>query len=452
MKRFDSKYIDDGHTWHADASLILDDEGLITALLSQTQADIEYPRENCQEYHALGNSLLMPGCINAHSHAFQVLLRPTTGQPLHFQDWVDRFLYPLVLTLNEEQLYASALLVFSDMLRHGITTVGEFFYVHNLEDGSSSHNRHARAVIQAARDVGLRIALIRTLYDLGHKEGQKRFREPLDQALAQTEALYNIYRQTPEVTIMPAPHSLHGASKELIIAGAELAQQLNTPWHIHLAEQQSDIPFAQERYGLSPVQCLAEWGVLNSRTVLVHAIWLNEMDKQLVKDAGASIAYNPITNMALGDGIADIPWWHNHGVPVALGTDANIQADLFAEARTTEYLQRSRKLAMGVIPEARSLAHMLNVHGGTVLGLPVGQLEPGYHGDFLVIDLSAEALLPASLGPYPEVPVLNQLIFSAPPAQVIRQVFVDGEEVVQNGQLSRLNPGQVAAELERALA
>jgi len=450
MKRFDSKYIDDGHTWHNNASLILDDDGLIIALLPQTDADMTYPRNSCHEYHMLGNSLLMPGCINAHSHAFQVLLRPTTGQPLHFQDWVDRFLYPLVLTLDEDQLYASALLVFSDMLRHGITTVGEFFYVHNLADGSTSHNRHARAVIQAARDAGLRIALIRTLYDLGHKEGQKRFREPLEQALEQTESLYNIYRQTPEVTIMPAPHSLHGASKELIIAGAELAQKLNTPWHIHLAEQQSDIPFAQARYGLSPVACLGEWGVLNSRAVLVHAIWLNEADKQWVKAAGSSIAYNPLTNMALGDGVADIPWWHTQGVPVALGTDANIQADLFAEARATEYLQRSQKRAMVVIPKARSLAHMLNVHGGTALGLPVGQLEPGYHGDFLVIDLAAEALLPASLDAAPETAVLNQLIFSAPPVQVIRQVFVDGEEVVNHGHLTRLNPEQVTAELMRA--
>jgi len=175
MKRINSKYIETGRRWLSDHALILNDQGQIEKICPQHEADqlkIRFDQE-------IDAQLIVPGCVNAHSHAFQVLLRPTTGQPHHFQDWVDRFLYPQVLRLDEESLYASALLTFSEMLRGGITTVGEFFYVQNLGDGTSSRQRHAHAIIEAAREVGIRIALIRTLYDQGQKQVKNALKNPL---------------------------------------------------------------------------------------------------------------------------------------------------------------------------------------------------------------------------------------------------------------------------------
>ncbi|PKL80453.1 MAG: S-adenosylhomocysteine deaminase [Candidatus Melainabacteria bacterium HGW-Melainabacteria-1] len=441
MKRIDSKYIETGSRWLVDHSLILNDQGLIEKICPQAEAD-RLPLRYEEELD-LGQMLLLPGCVNTHSHAFQILLRPSMGQPRHFQDWVDRFLYPLVLELDEDSLYASALLAFSEMLRGGITTVGEFFYVHNLNDGVSSRQRHAHAVIQAAREVGIRISLLRTLYDQGEKAGQMRFREPAEQALAQTRELAADYARTPGVTVMPAPHSLHGASRELIEGAAELAAELNTPWHIHLAEQQGDADFALKTHGLRPLQCLEHWGVLSERTSIVHGIWLEDAELDLMARRRVGLAYNPVTNMALGDGIARIPELLQRGIRVGLGTDANLSSDLFAEARMTEYLQRTRSLAMGCIPDARLLLSMLNRNGGQLLGLSVGQLEAGFYGDFLVIDPEHPSLLPAIWQESPETALLNQLLFSMLPQEAIRQVWVAGAPVVEAGETLRVSRRQI---------
>lgn len=446
MKRINSKYLHTGTRWLTDASLILNAEGRIEKVCPQHEAD-HLPHRYEAEWEA---PLVIPGCVNTHSHAFQVLLRPTMGQPQHFHDWVDRFLYPLVETLNEEQLYASALLAFSEMLRGGITTVGEFFYVHNLADGTSSRQRHAQAVIEAARDVGLRIVLIRALYDQASKPGQQRFYEPADQALSQTAELAKHYARIDGVSVLPAPHSLHGASRELIEGAAELAQQLKTPWHIHLAEQQSDIAFAQQRYGHRPLQCLDAWGILSEATTLVHGIWLDEEDRELMARRKATLAYNPQTNMALGDGIARIPDLLSRGVRIALGTDANLTSELFGEARLTEYLQRVQQLQMGQIPDIRVLFRMLNVNGGPILGQPVGQLEPGYYADALLLDTAHPSLWPALDAAQPETALLNQLIFSMIPQEAIQTVIVGGREVVQQGETCLLERQSIQQRLQQA--
>lgn len=445
MKRINSKYIDTGIRWLQDHSLIINEDGRIEKLCPQHEADrlpYRYEEENDFE-------LLIPGCVNAHSHAFQVLLRPTTGQPHNFADWVDRFLYPLVLTLDEESLYGSALLAFTEMMRGGITTVGEFFYVHNLEDGSSSRQRNVHAVIQAARDAGIRMVLIRALYDRGEKEGQKRFKESADQALQQTEELAQHYANNHMVNVLPAPHSLHGASRELIEGAAQLAQKLKTPWHIHLSEQQSDIPFAEKEYGKRPVHCLEEWGVLSERTTLVHGIWLDASERQLLGQHRASLVYNPVTNMALGDGTGPIPELWEQGVNVALGSDANLISELFSEARSSEYLQRNRHLAMGCLPQVRSLFQMLNRNGGRVLGQPIGTLEEGHCADFLAINPESPSLLPALWEKNQEVALLNQIIYSMVPQSSIDAVYVDGRCRVRDGQHLSVPPQRLREALEK---
>ncbi len=448
MKRINSKYIETGRRWLSEHALILNDQGQIEKICSQHEADqlkIRFDQE-------IDVPMIVPGCVNAHSHAFQVLLRPATGQPHHFQDWVDRFLYPQVLKLDEESLYASALLTFSEMLRGGITTVGEFFYVQNLADGTSSRQRHAHAIIEAAREVGIRIALIRTLYDQGQKIGQRRFKEPAEQALQQTRELAQHYAHTPQVSVMPAPHSLHGASQDLIIEAAQLAAELGTPWHIHLAEQQSDLAYAQQHYGTSPLQALADWGVLSHRACIVHGIWLDDTEIDLMAQYKASLAYNPGTNMALGDGTARIPELLAKGVNIALGTDANLQSDLFTEARLTEYLQRNRQLAMGCIGNIRLLFAMLNRNGAQALGLPTGELEVGFPADFLVINPEDPSLLPALWDRDPEIALLNQMVFSMIPQQAIRQVYVQGELVVDQGQSTRVSQAELLKKLRTGLA
>ncbi len=422
MSRVYARYLETGDALLEGQVLEIDATGQLAALRA-LEPDEVLP-ETVYDY-------VLPGCVNAHSHAFQVLLRPTTGQPQHFKDWVDRFLYPCVLELDEDRLFASAVLVFHEMLRAGITTVGEFHYVNNLPDGRSSEQVYARAMIRAAKAVGIRMTLIRTLYDQQSKPGQRRFQEPLDQAITQTEALAQQYADDPLIRVLPAPHSLHGASRALIIAGAALAKRLGTPWHIHLSEQPGDADFAHTRYGMRPLACLEDWGVLDQDTCVVHGIWFNDADLDRMAQARCRQVYNPLTNMALGDGIARLPELLAQGTPVALGTDANTDSSLFLEARMAEYLQRSQQLSMGHVA-AEQLFAMTNRHGAHALGLNTGTLAVGRPADFLAVDLNSPSMLPV-IQQVDRAALLNQLIFSAVPQETIAAVYVQGQLQVKRG-------------------
>ena len=310
--------------------------------------------------HDLGRHALLPGCINSHTHSFQVLLRGNGDNARDFRDWVDGHLYPLVERLDESALVAAALLAYAEMALSGTTTVGEFFYVHHGRGGTGGGNAHASAVVDAGRRLGLRVALLRTMYDLGSKPGQSRFRESVAEAAANTRALHAMYAGDPAVVVRPAPHSLHGASEAMLRAAAEIADEIGAPFHIHLAEQEGDLPFSLERYGSSPLRALDRIGALTERTALVHGIWLDEGERELLAERGGVLVYNPLTNMALGDGVAKIPDLVARGVPIALGTDANNRLNLFDEMRAVEYLQRVTSLEMGIVtgasPDSRGSA------------------------------------------------------------------------------------------------
>jgi cytosine/adenosine deaminase-related metal-dependent hydrolase len=138
-------------------------------------------------------------------------------------------------------------------------------------------------------------------------------------------------------------------------------------------------------------------------------------------------------------------------VTVGLGTDANIQTDLFAEARSAEYLQRIQSLSMGCIPAARSLFRMLNLNGGKILGCPAGELKAGQEADLLVFNLSDTSLLPASDAADPETALINQLIFSAWPQNALTGVMVGGHWSVYQGELVRRPDSELQREIRRIL-
>lgn len=408
--------------------------------------DVAAP-DGCERVDLAGHALV-PGCVNSHTHTFQVLLRGNGDNARSFRDWVDAHLYPLVERLDERALVAAATLAYAEMALSGTTSVGEFFYVHNAADGTGG-NRHAEATVEAARRVGLRVALLRTMYDLGTKPGQARFREPVETAVANTRALAAAFAGDDAVAVRPAPHSLHGASEAMIRAAAALAEELDCPFHIHLAEQEGDLAFAEARYGASPLRALDRMGALSSRTVLVHGIWLDEGERALLAERGGALAYNPLTNMSLGDGVAKIPDLVRRGVPVSLGTDANNRLNLYDEMRAAEYLQRVTALEMGIVPGAASdsrgtalpLFEMGTANGGRTLGLETGRIELGAWADLVALDLSDLSLWPAAATGGDDL--LNAVVYSMVAQTAVRHSWVAGEPLVVDGRLARLSHDEV---------
>lgn len=434
-------------TLRRDWALVID-QGRVVAT-GQREALLAAHPEASHEAHP--GRAITPGTVSAHSHAFQVLLRGVGDHPSSFKDWVSSRLYPLLKSLDDDALRAASELCFHQMARAGITSVGEFHYVHcGLgPEHPLRASEQARIVVDAARRVGLRITLLYTLYDICSRPGQARMAHSASLGVQAARELASHYAGDPAVTVAPAPHSLHGATQGAIEAAASLAEEFDTPWHIHLAEQEDDVPYAREKHGARPLEVLERWGVLDSRTVLVHGIWLSPEERALLAERGGSLVTNPTTNMALGDGIAELSDLVARGVRVALGTDMNAAPNVFAELRAAEYLQRVAALKMGCLPRARTetpdpglLFELATSNGARVLGQEAGALEPGEWADLLVVDLDDPSLLPASALPpsnSEQGTALLNLLSSAMVAETaLAEVWVAGQPIVAAGEVSSL--------------
>lgn len=453
-RRFEAALVYHDGSFRPDVALLVDAAGRIAEI-----GPADSVREPEGSVSHAYDGALVPGAVNSHSHAFQILLRGVADSARDFRDWVDNHMYRLALSLDGEDLEAASRLAFAEMLKNGVTTVGEFFYLHNAPESEGCiprGNENSRRVIRAARQAGIRIQLLRCLYDRSEKPGQKRFHEPAEAAVRHTRELVTETRDDPAVTVTIAPHSLHGATAGGIRAADELSRELGLALQIHIAEEEQDLEYSQDKYGTTPGRALQELGVLSERLCIVHGVWLDREEIDVLGEAGAGCAYNPISNMALGDGVADIPAMIRAGVTVALGCDgpgANHQVNVWQEMRFAEWLQRVTLHRMNVIPPLRPPGagprgsrgnycfDMGTRNGGRILGIPVGSLEPGSWADFVVLDLDELSLIPHHRR-HPDA-LLHNIVNSMAARAAVRHVVVAGEQVVRDGCLTRLDEAEL---------
>jgi 5-methylthioadenosine/S-adenosylhomocysteine deaminase len=388
-----------------------------------------------EEVVDLGRRAMLPGTVNAHNHSFQSLLRGF-GDDLPFLEWRDKALYRFSPRLGTDGVYTGALFAFAEMALHGVTTVCDFFY---LNDGG---NDNARAVIRAARALGLRVVLARCFYDWDGAPAL--YRETVVQAHNNYMQLHNEFRGAPDVLVCPAPHSLHGASEEMIRAGADAAKTSGTRWHIHLAEEQYQVDDARKKYGTTPLRAIDQMGLLDDDLVAVHGCWFDADERALLAERGAKLAYNPASNMFLGDGVTDVVDLVARGCKVALGTDggcSNSRVSVLDEMRACALLQKVARTD-GQAIDAETCFRMGTAWGGEVLGLPVGRIAAGQRADLLFVDLDDPSL-------WPEQSLAKNVVYSLS-ARAVTDVFVEGEAVVRDRALVRVDLGEIG-ERVRAL-
>ncbi len=382
----------------------------------------------------LPGKALLPGTVNVHCHSFQSLLRGL-GDDLEFMTWRDRVLYPFSTRLDRQGIYLGAAFAFTEMLLHGTTTCVDFFY---LQDEG---NDNAEAVIQAARDVGIRLVLARAMYDW---EGEPaRYRERPDDAAKRTSDLIARYAKDPLIRAQPAPHSPHGASPAMIRAGFEVAQSADTPFHIHVAEAQYEGARTLKEYGATPMRYLDKLGVLGERMIGVHCVWLDDEEIRLMGARGAGLAYCPSSNMILGDGITRITEMQEAGVLIALGTDGgctNNRLSVFEEMRMAALLQKVRHLDGTRLPAERAF-RMGTLDGGRLLDLEVGDIAPGMLADLVAVDLGHPSL-------HPPTDLLKSVVYAMSP-QAITDVWVHGRHVVKDGRLATLDQDALMERVRR---
>ncbi|NUU60123.1 amidohydrolase family protein [Paenibacillus agri] len=410
---------------------ILVEDGIIKEI-GQREA-LEHKYAGIEEVDLSGKAIL-PGTVNAHNHSFQSLLRGiAVDRP--FLEWRDQALYKYTPLLDEEAIYTGALFAFGEMLKYGVTTVSDFFYVHN--GGTET----GEAIIQAAQDLGIRLVFARTMYDWDG--APVSYQETVQDAVQRTRKMAIKYQGNPMVTVHPAPHSPHGASPEMIKAGHRLAQELDTPFHIHVAEEMFEVKETLEKYNLRPVHYLNDLGVVDERMIAIHLVWLDDSEIKLLGDRRATLAYCPSSNMFLSDGVTRIPDLLDAGVRITLGSDgacSNNRISVFEEMRMCSLLQKVSRLDGSCI-NAKQVFEMGTKVGGELLRLPVGVIQEGYQADFVALDLGDLSLSP-------KTELFANVVYSLQP-NAISDVVVNGKFIVQNRTLQTVSEKSIVDKIDR---
>lgn len=401
---------------------------------------------------------LMPGFINAHSHSFQRLIRGRTqwrpvgdGRTANFWTWREA-MYGAALRLTPQQVYDTARFCFIEMLRAGITAVGEFHYLHNDEDGRpyDDAGELARRVVAAAEEVGIRIRLLNVCYAAAGIGApllpeQRRFATTdLDVFIETTLSLHRDLGGRPLASVGVAPHSVRAVPRAWLPSLHAAAAAHDLPLHMHVSEQPAEIDACVAAFGMRPVQLLHADGLLDARFTAVHATHIDDDEVSLLADSGATVCACPATERDLGDGFLRAADLLRAGGAIALGTDSQTIIDMFEEARLTEYIERSRRLERVVLTRPSSarphpaqpapvdprhdvapvLLDMMTVAGARSLQLPAGVLEAGMLADFVAIDLDHHVLAGWTADTLPALLALSA------PAAVVSDVWVGGTQVI----------------------
>jgi len=301
-----------------------------------------------------GNVLRLPAFATAHSHAFQRGMRGRAQRPGpsgtdDFWSW-RKEMYELAERLTPESIYEISRVAYEELRQAGVLYVGEFHYVHHQPDGTPYEDRTllAESVIRAAKDAGLKIALLRVVYRRAgagrEPEGaQRRFADlSLDDALRDVEELSSRYANDEDVRIGIAPHSVRAVPPSWLRPIAELANERALPLHMHVAEQPAEIAACLDETSMRPVELLAKEGVLGPRFVAVHATHLEAHEARLLGEAKAFACLCPTTERDLGDGLPDLTALREAGVRICTGVDSHVLTDPFEDMRGIELGERLR--------------------------------------------------------------------------------------------------------------
>jgi formiminoglutamate deiminase len=298
-------------------------------------------------------TLRLPALATVHSHAFQRAMRGLAQRPAASADdfWTWRGqMYAVASSLTPESMHAASLVAFRELARAGIRTVGEFHYVHHQVDGTPYDDRTvlADAVIDAARQARLRIALLRTAYHRAGpgraaEPGQRRFCDPrVDDVLRDVDTLRSKWAADPDVVIGVAAHSVRAVPPSWLAPIRDHAAAHAMPLHMHVAEQAREVDECVAETARRPVELISDHGLLSARFVAVHATNLLAHEARLLGEARAFVCVCPTTERDLGDGLPDLTALRAAGTRLCIGVDSHVLVDPIDDLRALETHERLR--------------------------------------------------------------------------------------------------------------
>jgi formiminoglutamate deiminase len=385
--------------------------------------------------------LTLPGFANCHSHAFHRALRGRTQRDRGtFWTWRDT-MYRVAGSLDPDSYYRLALATYREMAAAGITAVGEFHYLHRDVDGRSYDDANVlgRVVVAAARDAGLRIALLDACYlSAGFGEPvagvQRRFSDESADAWAERVTAFPVDGE-PHVVVGAAIHSVRAVPAPHLKTVASALP--GTPVHIHLSEQPAENDACVAAYGLTPTGLLAEHGVLDARLSAVHATHLTAADVTLLGSAASAACFCPTTERDLADGVGPARELVGAGARLTLGTDSHAVIDMGEEMRAIELDERLVTRERGHWQAAALLAAATGAGHASLGFADAGRLAVGQWADLVTVD--TESVRTAGTGAGEE-----SVVFAATAADITH--------VVASGRRLDLDRAAVGADLVAAIA
>lgn len=309
---------------------------------------------------------VIPGLVNGHTHAAMTLFRGYADD-LPLMEWLEEHIWPAEAKLEADDVYWGTRLACAEMIRTGTVRFWDMYW-------------QPEAVARATVDAGLRATIGAPLIDAG-PEGST---ESLIRSAR--DALEGLAGAPETITPSLAPHAIYTVSEESLRWIGEESERTGVAIQIHISETEREVEDCVSAHGVRPVELLDRAGLLGERTLLAHAVWLDERERELISASGATIVTNPVANMKLAVGAAfDLAAARRHGIPVGLGTDgagSNNSLDLLADAKHLALIQKHEAADAAFAPAEEVLA----IASGALAPLLGGSaLQPGRPADFLLV-------------------------------------------------------------------
>ncbi|HFD11644.1 MAG TPA: TRZ/ATZ family hydrolase [Crenotrichaceae bacterium] len=389
-------------------------DGKIIDILPWQLADDQFEPQTTIE---LFQHCLLPGLINAHTHAAMTLMRGIADD-LALMDWLQNHIWPLEQQWVDEDFVADGTcLAIAEMLQAGITCFNDMYFFPEI-------------TAQFAQQMGIRACIGLILIDAATNWAQTP-----DQYFSKGLALHDQLRGNPFIRTAFAPHAPYTVCDTNLKRMRALAHELEIPIHMHIHETADEVNEAMARNGKRPLQRLSELELLSDSLMGVHMVHVTDAEIEQYAQSGAHIVHCPSSNLKLASGFCPVNQFLNAGINVALGTDSassNNQLDILGELRCAALLGKAVANDASAIPAHSALA-MATINGAKALALDetIGSLESGKSADLIAVDMD-------TLATRPMFDPISQLVYATQRHQVT-DVWVAGQHRVQSGHLTEIN-------------
>ena len=389
-------------------------------IIEKIEKDIDKNIEIDEKINAK-NMLIMPGLINTHTHLAMSIFRGYKADK-KLMDWLENAIFPVEDKLKPEDIYWNSYLSCLEMIKSGTTTCNDMYFGMNK-------------TVEAINDTGLRAVVAWCIKDDSIKDKVEQTREYAKR--------YN--KKNSKIKIYVSADAPHTCNPKTIKLCVELAKELNTGIHMHLAETIEEETKIKSKYKKRSTEYLNDLNVFDVPVVLAHGIYISDTDIEILKRIKGGISHNPISNCKLSSGICDVVKLRKNGINVGLGTDgigSTTTMDMFEEMKTAAYLQKVNTMEPTSIL-AYDILKMATIEGAKVLGLEneIGTIEVGKKADIIFIKNDKLHLCPDN-------DVCANIVYSANGADV-DSVMINGKMIMQNRKMINLDEKQVMKQVKK---